>query len=75
MEKSYRSLLKAATWRVFGSLTTAVLAYFLTGRLDLSITIGVAEFFGKLVIYFVHERIWNVIPFGKIKAKENDYQI
>ena len=53
-----RSVSKALTWRVTATLTTAVIAFFITGELGTAVAIGSIEFFMKFVIYYAHERLW-----------------
>ncbi|MFT7137774.1 MAG: putative membrane protein [Candidatus Azotimanducaceae bacterium] len=53
-----RSILKAFSWRIIATLTTALIAYFVTGEIMTAITIGGIEFFLKMGIYYVHERVW-----------------
>ncbi|MGA1863040.1 adenylyl-sulfate kinase [Deferribacter thermophilus] len=65
IETKKRSLLKAISWRVFASLTTTLIVFVFFGRLDLAIAAGVTETVIKIGIYFVHERIWEKIKFGK----------
>jgi len=60
-----RSLIKAFTFRAIGTLTTVLLVYFFTRRLDLTVGMGVADTVVKLVCYYFHERIWAHIDFGK----------
>jgi len=38
--------------------------YVLTGKADLSLTIASLDFLLKIVGYYLHDRIWTVIPFG-----------
>jgi uncharacterized membrane protein len=54
-----RSLTKAMTWRITATLTTAMIAYIITGELNTAVLIGGIEFFIKFVIYYAHERAWN----------------
>ena len=54
-----RSLAKAITWRITATLTTAIIAYIITGELNTAVLIGGIEFFIKFVIYYAHERAWN----------------
>jgi len=55
------SLLKAITYRIIGSLTTFLISYFLTKRAGLSLGIAGIDFFGKIALYYLHDRIWNRI--------------
>ena len=56
-----RSLAKALTWRVTATLTTAVIAYMVTGELGTAAVIGGIEFILKFFIYYGHERAWTLI--------------
>lgn len=74
-EKSYRSFIKSISWRTIGTIDTMVISYFITGKLALAISIGGVEVFTKMFLYFLHERTWNRISFGRVKEVESDYQI
>jgi uncharacterized membrane protein len=63
------------SWRTIGTLDTIIISVFITGKLDLAIAIGGVEVFTKMALYYLHERTWNRIKFGRIKTTENDYQI
>jgi uncharacterized membrane protein len=65
MEKPIRSLLKSISWRIVATLTTIVLVFSLTGNLVVSGSVGLLELVTKTVIYFLHERVWNLISFGR----------
>lgn len=56
-----RSLAKAFSWRVVATLTTSIIAYVVTGRLDTAAVIGGIEFVLKFFIYYFHERAWALI--------------
>ncbi len=65
-ETPLRSLCKAISWRVVGSLDTILLATLLTsGQVITATKIGVAEIITKTVLYFVHERVWAYAGFGQ----------
>ena len=65
-----RHFLKAIVWRLLGSLDTVVLGLIVTGKLDIGLKIGGLELFTKILLYFIHERIWQKITFG-----QNDFVI
>jgi uncharacterized membrane protein len=64
-EKPLRSVLKALSWRLIGTLDTLVVSYLLTGKIALATSIASVDFLTKLILYFFHERIWNNIKWGK----------
>ena len=65
METLSRSFLKALSYRVFASCVTAVLVFAATHRWLLAIGLGLLDSAVKLFVYFLHERLWTVIPFGR----------
>lgn len=65
-ESRIRSLLKAVSYRLIGTLTTALVAWFVTGNVQAALTIGVAESVLKLGVYYAHERAWQMVPRGTI---------
>jgi uncharacterized membrane protein len=73
-DNHFRSLAKAVSWRAAGTLDTIVVSFFVTGRIRLALSIGGIELFTKLCLYYLHERVWNRIRFGRVKARE-DYEI
>lgn len=66
-ESHLRSVLKAVTYRILGTLTTALLAWFVTGELKVAVTIAALEPLVKTIVYYVHERIWMRVPRGTIR--------
>ena len=64
-ETSTRSVVKALSWRAVATVTTAGLVFAFTGRFDLALTVGLFEAVTKMALYFVHERVWNKLEFGR----------
>jgi len=70
MSKKYfethsRSILKAISWRTTGTLDTILISFILTGKIKLALSIGLAELATKTILYYLHERLWNKIKFGR----------
>lgn len=61
-----RHVVKAISWRVVASLTTGIIAWIATGKMDLGLTIGVFDVFIKLALYYFHERLWYKSDYGVI---------
>lgn len=61
----YRSAIKTITWRIIGSIDTILVSYFITGSFRMGVTIGGIEVVSKMILYFLHERVWQRIDFGK----------
>ena len=68
-ERKIRTVLRAISWRITATLTTFIISYFVTGNIDLAITIGSVELVSKLLIQYVHERLWMRVKFGYIKPE------
>lgn len=67
-ESRIRSFLKALSWRIVASLTIVVIAFQTTGNIDLALKIGGIEFFFKFLLYYAHERLWQLVPEGAIES-------
>jgi len=65
MESTSRSIAKAASYRLLGSMATAGICLVLTGSVKLSLGAGALDIVVKIAAYFIHERIWNLIPYGR----------
>ncbi|MFT5892285.1 MAG: putative membrane protein [Dokdonia sp.] len=64
-EKPVRSVVKALSWRFIGTLDTLIISYILTGELGIATSIASIDFVTKMILYFFHERIWNLVKWGK----------
>lgn len=70
METNARSIVKAVSYRLLGSSVTGLILLVLTGKLTLSVIGGALDMVLKIGAYFLHERIWNHIDFGRSKPPE-----
>jgi uncharacterized membrane protein len=64
-DRPIRSLAKAVSWRITGSVDTIMLSWFFTGNLTTAAAIGLTEVVTKMVLYYLHERVWNRIGLGR----------
>lgn len=53
-----RHFAKTVSWRIIGTLDTFLLSWFITGNMEIGMTIGAVEVVTKMVLYFFHERVW-----------------
>lgn len=60
-----RSFLKAVSYRIVGTLVSISIAFFITKRIDLSLGVGAADVMIKIALFYFHERLWNIVPWGK----------
>ena len=70
MDTHKRTFFKTVSWRVLASFTTTGVTFVLTGRLDLAISVGVADSVVKFFIYYLHERMWSRSRYGQIRKPE-----
>ena len=70
IETHYRSIVKAISWRAGGTVVTCLVAWLLTGSLDMAARIGVLDTAIKIGAFYMHERLWNRLDFGKKKPPE-----
>ncbi len=64
-ERPVRSIAKAISWRVIGTLDTLLISYLLTREVAIAASIASVDFVTKMVLYFFHERAWNKIGWGR----------
>jgi uncharacterized membrane protein len=65
-----RSWAKAVSWRLVGSADTFLLSLIVTGNTSYAISIASAEAVTKIVLYYVHERIWRRVAWGRMEADQ-----
>lgn len=73
METHFRSILKAVSYRVVGSIVTFGVALVLTKRVEIAAQIGVLDTVLKIGAFYFHERLWHRIKIGKVE--QPDYEI
>ena len=64
-ESTSRSLAKTVSWRLTGSTATFAISYLVSGNFAVAGTIALIQLTANTVLYFIHERIWNRIKWGK----------
>ena len=65
METNKRSIVKTITWRVTGSTATFLIAYLIIGNIAAAGVIGITQMISNTILYYVHERIWNLFKWGR----------
>ena len=71
-DKHYRSIVKAVSWRVTGTVDTIVVSLLVTGHITTALKIGGLEVFTKILLYYGHERVWEKLAFGRVKEAKKD---
>jgi len=70
METRQRSLVKALTWRIVATILTGLIALVITRKTDVMMWIMLFDVILKLIAYYCHERVWLIIPYGKVRDPE-----
>lgn len=75
-ESRKKAIVKAVTWRITGTLDTVLLSYIIISlgastpnphsALAQASTIGAIELATKITLFYLHERVWNRIQWGRI---------
>jgi len=75
-DKHYRSLVKAVSWRITGSVDTMIIAFLITGKIKWALTISGVELFTKVGLFYAHERLWEKLTFGRVpEAQKPSFDI
>ena len=64
-----RSVMKALSWRVTGTVATTLLVFAFTRKIALSVAVGGLEFVSKIGMFWLHERVWNRLSFGREEVR------
>ena len=68
-ETQTRTLTKTILWRIVATLITLGTIYFYTGELNESIKITIVAALIGMTAYYIYERIWNKIQWGKTEEQ------
>jgi uncharacterized membrane protein len=63
-EAHSRSLAKAVSWRILGSIDTFLLSWLFTSSVKAAGAIATTEVLTKMVLYYFHERAWSSVGWG-----------
>jgi uncharacterized membrane protein len=69
-EAHSRSFIKAVSWRIVGSIDTFIVSYFVTGHFVAAASIASVESVTKIILFYLHERAWTTVPWGRPAAVE-----
>ena len=67
-EKHKRTVAKTINFRIVASLLTILIVFTFTKNATISIGIGIVEAISKMIFYYIHERIWDKINWGKLNV-------
>ena len=64
-----RHLSKTISWRMIGTLDTLLLSWVFTGSPLTGVKIITGELITKMLLYYLHERVWYASNWGVIKSE------
>lgn len=64
-EAHRRSIMKAVSYRLLAAIATTTIVFVFTRKIILSLSVGAVEVVAKVMCYYIHERLWSFISFGK----------
>ena len=59
-----RSLAKAVSWRVTGTIDTFIISWIVSGKLGIAGSIAATELLTKIGLFYLHERAWGFVRWG-----------
>jgi uncharacterized membrane protein len=65
MDTRVRSLVKTVSWRLTGTLCTFLISLAILGDIATSSAIALIQLTFNTIVFYIHERIWNLIKWGK----------
>ncbi len=60
-----RSIVKAVSYRVCAAIVTMSIVFAFTRKPLISVMAGLVEAVAKMFFYYIHERAWSYIKFGR----------
>ncbi len=63
-----RSVVKTLTWRVTGSGATFLISWLISGSWTVAGSIAVIQLVANTILYYMHERAWNTVAWGRINT-------
>ncbi|MEW5692936.1 MAG: DUF2061 domain-containing protein [Candidatus Hydrogenedentota bacterium] len=67
MDTKLRSMVKSIVWRVIGIIILAVIAYATTSSIKEMTIITLLFHSIRVILYYIHERVWEHINWGRLK--------
>lgn len=64
-----RSFIKSISWRAVGSADTFILSLLITGSAKYAVSIASIEAITKIALYYIHERVWRTVSWGRLEAQ------
>ncbi|VUT24497.1 MAG: hypothetical protein MOIL_00542 [Candidatus Methanolliviera sp. GoM_oil] len=65
-DSRYRSVVKTLSYRLIAIAITTTVTYILTRNILLSASVGGLDSLLKILLYYIHERMWAGVKWGRI---------
>ena len=66
---NWRHLAKTVSWRVVGTIDTMILAWVISGDPMVGLKVGLVEVVTKMLLYYLHEKVWYKSNYGLSQRK------
>lgn len=61
-----RSILKGLSWRILSTMVTLIISYAFTKKAAVAAAIAGTDMLINFLLYYLHERGWNLLRWGKV---------
>ena len=68
-ETKTRSVIKALSYRALILVADGIVIYLITHKAAVALAVVIISNVYSTVLYFLHERVWNSVKWGKVKVK------
>lgn len=75
MDSHKRTIVKTLTWRVVATTVTMLVSYIWLGEWGSAVALALTANVIKSLLYYLHERGWNRVGFGRREEAKEDYTI
>ncbi len=65
-ETRLRSITKGISWRILANMASGAIAWIITRDMEKAGWIMVLDVIIKFILYYGHERAWNVVTWGRL---------
>lgn len=66
-----RTISKSVTWRALITMNNFLIPYLATGSWKAALAFLTVATFLNIIVYYTHERVWNMVKWGKVDASNN----
>jgi uncharacterized membrane protein len=67
-----RSVVKTLCWRITGSGATFLISWLISGSWTVAGSIAAIQIVANTLLYYLHERVWNIVTWGRINTSSKE---